>query len=120
VQISHHIQTTRMELWDFIKSSALYLLVHMELGLCQSFYLSRSLGAYTVGSTKGFAVEIMEALALQSHHQIPWKCPQYHMSTCSAHRRVIGSGHLLNGGLRGYYRCNVHWVPWTTGYSPKL
>jgi hypothetical protein len=26
------------------------------------------------------------------------------MRTCSTHHQVIGSGHPLNGGLRGYYR----------------
>jgi hypothetical protein len=109
-----------MELWDFIKSLVLYLSVHMELSLHLSFYLRRNLGGYTVGTTAGFPVEIMEALALQSHHRIPWKCPQYHMSTCSSHRRVIGSDHLLNGGLRGYCRGNIPQVLWATGYDLKL
>jgi hypothetical protein len=89
-----------MELLDFIKSSVLYLLVHMEFSLYLSFYLRCSLGGYTVSTTTGFLVEIVEALAPQSHRRIPRKCPQYHMSTCSIHRRVTGSGHLLNGGLR--------------------
>jgi hypothetical protein len=53
-----------MELWDFIKSSVLYLSVHMELSLHLSFYLGRSLGVYTVGTTTGFPVEVMETLAL--------------------------------------------------------
>jgi hypothetical protein len=56
------------EPWDFIKSSTLHLSVHMELSLCLSFYLKRSLGGYTVGTTAGFPVKIMEALAPQSHH----------------------------------------------------
>jgi hypothetical protein len=64
-----------MELWVFIKSSALYLLVHMELSLRLSFYLRRSLHGYTVGTTVGFPVKIMEALAPQYHCQIMWKCP---------------------------------------------
>jgi hypothetical protein len=68
VRIPGHILTTRMELWDFIKSSALYLLVHMELSIRLSFYLRRSLGGYTVSTTAGFPVKIVEALALQSCH----------------------------------------------------
>jgi hypothetical protein len=51
------------EPWDFIKSSALYLSIHMELSLYISFYLKRNLGGYTVGTTAGFPVEIVEALA---------------------------------------------------------
>jgi hypothetical protein len=35
----------------------------MELSLCLSFYLRRSLGGYKVGTTVGFPVEIMETLA---------------------------------------------------------
>jgi hypothetical protein len=93
-----------MEPWDFIKSSVLYLSVHMELSLRLSFYLRRSLGGYTVGTTVRFPVKIVEALALQSHHRIPRKCPQYLMSTCSFHHLVTGPGHLLNGGLGGYCR----------------
>jgi hypothetical protein len=34
----------------------------MELSLCLSFYLRRSLRVYTVGTTSGFPVETMEAL----------------------------------------------------------
>jgi hypothetical protein len=56
-----------MEPWNFIKSSALYLLVHMELSLRMSFYLRCNLRGYTVGTTPGFLVEIMEALDMQSH-----------------------------------------------------
>jgi hypothetical protein len=56
-----------MESWDFIKSSVLYLSVHMELSLCLRFYLRRSLRSYMVGTTVGFPVKIMEALAPQSH-----------------------------------------------------
>jgi hypothetical protein len=52
-----------MELWGFIKSSALYLSVNMELSLRLHFYLRRSLRGYTVGTTTGFPVEIVEALA---------------------------------------------------------
>jgi hypothetical protein len=68
VRIPHHILTTWIELWDFIKSSTLYLSVHQELSLCLSFYLTRSLRGYTVGTTVRFPVEIVEALAPQSHH----------------------------------------------------
>jgi hypothetical protein len=42
------------------------------------------------------------------------------MRTYSTHCRVTGSGHLLNGGLGGYYQGNLPWVPWATGYDPKL
>jgi hypothetical protein len=67
VRILHHILTTWMEPWDFIKLSALYLSVHIELSLHLSFYLTRNLGGYTVGTTVGFSVKIVEALASQSH-----------------------------------------------------
>jgi hypothetical protein len=56
-----------MEPWGFIKSSALYILVHIELSLRLGFYLRHSLGASTVGTTVGFPVKIVEALAPQSH-----------------------------------------------------
>jgi hypothetical protein len=92
----HHILTTQAEPWDFIKSSAFYLSVHMELSLHLSFYHRCSLGGYTVGTTVGFPVKIVEALAPQSRSQIPRKCPQYHMSTYSAQHRVNGSGCSLN------------------------
>jgi hypothetical protein len=62
----HHILTTQTEPWDFIKSSALYLSVHMELSLHLRFYLKHSLGGYMVGTTVGFSVEIVETLAPQS------------------------------------------------------
>jgi hypothetical protein len=68
VRISHHILTTQMELWDFIKSSVLYLSVHMELILYLSFCLGGSLGGYKVGTTAGLPIKIVEALVLQSHH----------------------------------------------------
>jgi hypothetical protein len=71
VRILHQILITQMELWNFIKLSVLYLSVHMELSLCLSFYLRRSLGGYSVGTTTGFPVVIMEAyphnLAIESH-----------------------------------------------------
>jgi hypothetical protein len=70
VCMSHHILTARMELWGFIKSSAQNKAVHMELSLRLSFYLKRNLGGYTVGTTTGFSVEIVEALALQPCRRI--------------------------------------------------
>jgi hypothetical protein len=91
VLIPHHIMTTLTEPWDFIKSSVLYLLVHMKLSLRLSFYLRHSLRGYLVGTTAGFPAKIVEVLVSQSHRRIPWKCPQYHMNTCSAHRRVTSS-----------------------------
>jgi hypothetical protein len=63
VRIPHHILTTRTGLWDFIKSSALYLSVPMKLSLRLSFYLRCSLEGYMVGTTTGFLVKIMESLA---------------------------------------------------------
>jgi hypothetical protein len=107
-----------MKSWDFIKLSALYLSVHMELSLCLSFYLRCSLGGYMVDTNVGFLVEIMEALALQYHHRM--KYLQYHMSTCSTQRRVTGSGHLLDGWLGGYCRGNVPRVLCAAGYGPKF
>jgi hypothetical protein len=52
-----------MEPWGFFKSLVLYVSLHMELSLCLSFYLRHSLGGYTVGTTAGFPVKIVEALA---------------------------------------------------------
>jgi hypothetical protein len=43
MQIPYNILTTRTESWGLIKSSVLYLLVHMELSLHPSIYLKRSL-----------------------------------------------------------------------------
>jgi hypothetical protein len=98
----------------------LYLLVHMELSLRLSFNLRRNLGSYTVGTTVGFPIEFVEALAPQSCHRITRKCPQYHMTTCSTHRRVTSSGHPLDGGLGGYSWCNVPQLPWAAGYGSKF
>jgi hypothetical protein len=39
----------------------------MELSLRMSFYLRCNLRGYTVGTTPGFLVEIVEALDMQSH-----------------------------------------------------
>jgi hypothetical protein len=59
----HHVIATQTEPWGFIKSSALYLLVHMKLSLRLSFYLRRSLRGSTVGTSMGFPVKVVEALA---------------------------------------------------------
>jgi hypothetical protein len=120
VHALHHILTTRMKPRGFIKSSMQNNTVHMELSLHLSFYLRHSQGGYTVGTTAGFPVETVKALAPRSHRRIPWKCPQYHMSTYSAHHRVDGSGHPLDGGLRGYCQGLVPQVPQATGYNPKF
>jgi hypothetical protein len=42
------------------------------------------------------------------------------MRTYSGHRRVTGTGHPLDGGLRGYCRGNLPWVPRAASYVPKL
>jgi hypothetical protein len=120
VRILHHILTTQMKPWDFIKSSVLYLSVHMKLSLHLTFYLRRGLWSYMVDTTAGFPVEIVEALAPQSHRQIPRECAHYHISTYSAHRRVIGNSHPLDGGLGSYRQGNIPRVPWAAGYGPKL
>jgi hypothetical protein len=52
--MSHHILTTQIELWGFIKSSVQNKAVHMELSLRLSFHLRRNLGGYMVGTTAGF------------------------------------------------------------------
>jgi hypothetical protein len=65
VRMPHHILMTQIEPWGCIKSSAQNKTVHIELSLRLSFYLKRNLGSYTVGTTAGFPVKIMEALAPQ-------------------------------------------------------
>jgi hypothetical protein len=67
VRVLHHILTTRMELRGFIKSSAQNNVIHMELRLRLSFFLKRSLEGYTLGTTTGYPVKTMEALAPRSH-----------------------------------------------------
>jgi hypothetical protein len=57
------ILTTRTELWGFFKSSSLYLSVHMELSLRVNFYRRHNLGGYTVDTTAGLSIKIVEALA---------------------------------------------------------
>jgi hypothetical protein len=100
----HHILTTRMEPWASLSHQHYTQKLHMEHSLCLSFYLRCRLRGYTVGTTMGFSAKIVEALAPQSRCRISWKCRLYHMRTCSTHHRETGSGHLLNEGLRGYYR----------------
>jgi hypothetical protein len=53
-----------MEPWGFFKSSVLYLSIHMKLSLRLRFYLRYSLSGYTMDTTAGFPVKIVEALAL--------------------------------------------------------
>jgi hypothetical protein len=52
-----------MEPWGFIKLSVQAYTLHMKLSLCLSFYLRHSLRGYMVGTTTGFLVKTMEALA---------------------------------------------------------
>jgi hypothetical protein len=59
----HHSLTTLMELSGFVKSSAENKVVHMQLSLRLSFYHRRRLGGYTMGTTMGFPVVTVEALA---------------------------------------------------------
>jgi hypothetical protein len=126
VGIPHYILTTRTEPWGFIKLIALYLSVLMQLCLCLSFYLRRSHVGYIVGTTKGFPIEIMDALAPESHRQISWKCPHYYMSTCSVHRRVIDSTTHSTEGSRatiGVMYPGSHGPPFTaqnSGYDQFL
>jgi hypothetical protein len=63
VRIMDHILTTRTEPWGFIKSSALYKLVHVELSLPLCFYVRRNIGGYMVCTTMEFPVEIVKDLA---------------------------------------------------------
>jgi hypothetical protein len=64
VHLPHHILTTQMEPWGFIKSPTQNKAVYMELNLHLSFYLRHNLGGYMVGTTAGFPVKTLEALAL--------------------------------------------------------
>jgi hypothetical protein len=48
---------TQTEPWGLIKLSAQNIAVHMQLSLCLSFQLIRSLGGYTLGTTVGFQVK---------------------------------------------------------------
>jgi hypothetical protein len=74
VQMSCHTLTIRMKSWGFIKPLAQNKAVHIKLSLCLSLYLKHSLGGNTVGTTMGFPIEIVEALAPQSHHRTLWNC----------------------------------------------
>jgi hypothetical protein len=66
VQKPHHILTTWTEPWGYIKVvSATSHNTYATYPLL-SFYLRCSLEGYTVGTTVGFRVEIVEALAPQS------------------------------------------------------
>jgi hypothetical protein len=56
-----------MELWGLVKLSAQTYIVHMKLSLRLSFQPRRTLRGYTVGTTMGFRIMIMEALATWSH-----------------------------------------------------
>jgi hypothetical protein len=73
-----------------------------------------------VGTTVGFPIETMEALAPRSRRRIPQKCPQYYMGTYLVHRQVTGSVHSLDGRLRGYYRGLVLRVPRAISYGLKF
>jgi hypothetical protein len=68
VHMMHHILTTQMKPWGFIKSSTYNKAVHVELSLHLSFYLRRSLRGYKVDTTTGFPIEIVEALVPRSRH----------------------------------------------------
>jgi hypothetical protein len=57
----HHIQTTRMEPWGFIKSSAQNKVVYMKLSLRMSFYLRRSLGGYMVVAPTLYIIKFCQA-----------------------------------------------------------
>jgi hypothetical protein len=59
VQMLHHILTTQIEPWGFIKPSASNQVVHTELSLCLSFCLRCSIGGYIVGTIMGFLVEMV-------------------------------------------------------------
>jgi hypothetical protein len=54
MRIPHHISDNPDGTMGFIKSSALYLLGHMEPSLRLSLYLGRSLGGYSMGTTMGY------------------------------------------------------------------
>jgi hypothetical protein len=47
----------------------------MELSLCLSFYLRRNIGGYTVGTTAGFPIKTVVALAPRYHRGVPQKHP---------------------------------------------
>ncbi len=94
-----------MELWGFIKSSAQNKALHMEISLRLSFYLRRSLGGYTVGTTTAFLIEIVEALAPQTSPPNPTEVPAV---ACEHLFRLLLRGHIFvthsNGRHMGYYQ----------------
>jgi hypothetical protein len=63
VRMPHHTLTIQTQPWGFIKFSVQNKVVHMKLSLRLSFYHRHSLRGYTVGTTMGFPIEIVEALA---------------------------------------------------------
>jgi hypothetical protein len=87
----------------------------MQLSLCLSFLLRRSLGGYTVGTTVGFWVEIVEALAPQTLPAVAYE----HLF------RLQFRGHFFvtrsNGRHGGYYQGKIpeyHETPITAhGYG---
>jgi hypothetical protein len=119
----HHILITWTELWGFFKSSALYLSVHMELRRSLSFYLRRSLRGYTVGTTPGFKVELMEALphnlTTESHrsayntiwesvpHTVEWLALATHLTEGS---RLL----YVSPSLKAKTECIPLCVPWSS------
>jgi hypothetical protein len=117
VCMPHPVLTTQTKPWGFIKLSVKIYTVHMELGLRLTFQLRCDLRGYTMGTTTGFLVITMDALAPWPHLRNPQRHLQYHMSTYSAFHRVNISGHPLNGRLGGYYRGLVLRV---TGYSLEI
>jgi hypothetical protein len=75
MQLLHHILQLGRNCGATLMSSALNRTVHLQLSLCLSFYLRRSLGGYTVGTTARFLVEIVEALAPQISPLNPAEVP---------------------------------------------
>jgi hypothetical protein len=67
MRMPHHTLTTRMELRSFVKPLVRNKAINIKLSLRLNFYLRCSLGGYMVGTTTGFPLEIMKALAPQSH-----------------------------------------------------
>jgi hypothetical protein len=79
-----------MEPWDFIKTSVLYLLRHMELILRLSFYLRRCLGGYTLGTTMGFPVEMVGTCSTQGSRATAGVIyPRYHGPLVTAQKSLI-------------------------------
>jgi hypothetical protein len=73
-----------------------------------------------VGTTAGFQVEIIEALAPQSHYQISRKPTVTIGNTFSASHRGDTFYRVLNGSLMGYCEGKIPRVPRVIGYSPKF